>query len=148
MILLARSCVHILVCSQNIDYVLCECYKCGVGNLQKLIMESNSILLRNISKNVLIKQWVKKQRHRNDQMQTYLDWKHVNVSYIELVEMLCALKENMAKHEFFASWNFTQFINCKRNLQQKEVIFFMILHKIICVSIRMNHRPCIGNINR
>ena len=56
-------------------------------------------------------------------MQTYLDWKHVNVSYIELVEMLFTLMENMAKHAFFASWNFTKFINCKRNLQQKEVIF-------------------------
>ena len=33
------------------------------------------------------------------------------------------LMENMAKHAFFASWNFTQFVNCKRNLQQKEVIF-------------------------
>ena len=56
-------------------------------------------------------------------MQTYLDWKHVNVSYIELVGMLCTPMENVAKHAFFASWNFTQFVNCKRNLQQKGVIF-------------------------
>ena len=43
----------------KLDCVLCKCHKCGVGNLQKLIMEGNSILLRDTSKNVLIKQWVK-----------------------------------------------------------------------------------------
>ena len=37
--------------------------------------------------------------------------------------MLFTLMQNMAKHAFFASWNFTQFLNCKRNLQQEEVIF-------------------------
>ena len=103
--------------------VLHKCHKCSVVNLQKCIMEGNSLLLRDTSRNVLIKQWVKKQWHRNDQKQTDLDWKHVNVSYIELLEMLFTLMENMTKHAFFASWNFTQFINCMRNLQQKEVIF-------------------------
>ena len=32
------------------DCVLHKCHKCGVGNLQKLIMEDNSILLRDASK--------------------------------------------------------------------------------------------------
>ena len=52
----------------KLDCVLCKCHKCGVGNLQELIMEGNSMLLRDTSKNVLIKQWVKKQQHRNDQV--------------------------------------------------------------------------------
>ena len=87
----------------KLDCVFCKCHKCSVGNLLKLITEGNSILLRDTSKNVLTKQWVKKQQHRHDQMQTYLDWKHENVSYIELVEMFFTLMENMAKHAFFAS---------------------------------------------
>ena len=106
----------------KLDCVLHKCHKGGADYLQGLIMEGNSILLRDTSKYVLIKQWVDNQWHRNDQMQPYLDWNHVNVLYLGLVEMLFTLMENIAKNAFFASWNFTQFLNCKRNLQQRSYI--------------------------
>ena len=51
-----------------------------------------------------------------------MHWRHDRLSYKELLDVYINLLTDMALHLFFASWNFHQYLVCKNNIEESQVI--------------------------
>ena len=101
-----------------------ECSLCGTNNLKLRLTTLNSDKLNDNRKRFLVKQWENKKERipGTDKVKTYMHWRHDRLSYKGLLDVYVNLLKDMASHSFFASWNFHQYLVCKNNIEEGQVI--------------------------
>ena len=69
-----------------------------------------------------IKEWVNKSRKYNGNTQIYLHWDVHRCTYSELIDLYMKHLAFMAEHTFTATWNYCQFKQAKKHLEEGHVL--------------------------
>ena len=70
----------------------------------------------------MVKQWETKSEIKNGERISYLAWKHLRLSFDDILDLYVNQLSEMSEHSFFASWNYVQYKQCKNILQTGEVL--------------------------
>ena len=124
-----EKCVDSSMCNYETYFpnkacVFHSCSECGVEKLKLELSNLNSNKLQDKRKRFLVKKWENKTERvpGTGKNRTYIHWKHDRLSYSDLLSRYVNMLDTMAKHCFFAAWNFHQYLVCKNNLEEGYVL--------------------------
>ena len=123
------QCVDATLCKYSgyfpdIKCVLRECDKCGVEKIESHLKNLNENKLQDKKKRFIVKKWISKKEKLpgSDKYRNYMHWDYSRLSYSELLKKYVNSLQDMAGHTFFAAWNFHQYLVCKNNLEQGQIV--------------------------
>ena len=123
------KCVDSSLCSYEtyfckFDCAMRKCNQCGTEKLKEKLFELNSSKLNDKRKRFMVKRWENKKEKlgKSENYKTYMHWSHPKFTYKTLIEHYVELLEKMASHSFFASWNYHHYIQCKKNIEEGEIV--------------------------
>ena len=102
------------------DCTMQRCDECGTTKLKEKLFDLNSCKMKDKCKRFMVKQWENKKRKigKSNTYRTYMHWRHPKFTYRSLIEYYVTLLEKMARHTFFATWNYHHYIQCKKILKR------------------------------
>ena len=108
----------------DIKCVLRECDKCGLEKVANNLKLKNEHKLNDRKKRFIVKKWISKKEKipNSNKYRNYMHWDYNRFSYSELLEQYVNSLESMAGHTFFAAWNFHQYLVCKNNLEEGQIV--------------------------
>ena len=108
----------------NIKCVLRECEKCGVEKITNNLKQVNQAKLQDKRKRFIVKKWISKKEQipSSDKYRNYMHWNYDRLSYSDLLNRYVNSLRELAGHTFFAAWNFHQYLVCKNNLEEGQIV--------------------------
>ena len=108
----------------NIKCVLRECEKCGVEKITNNLKQVNQAKLQDKRKQFIVKKWISKKEKipGSDKYRNYMHWNYDCLSYSDLLNRYINSLRELAGHTFFAAWNFQQYLVCKNNLEEGQIV--------------------------
>ena len=73
-------------------------------------------------KQFLVKQWETKSEITNGERISYLAWKHLRLSFDDILDLHVNQLSEMSENTFFTFWNYVQYKQCKNVLQTVDVL--------------------------
>ena len=108
----------------NIKCVLRECEKCGVEKITNNLKQVNQAKLQDKRKCFIVKKWISKKEKipGSDKYRNYMHWNYDCLSYCDLLNRYVNSLRELAGHTFFAAWNSHQYLVCKNNLEEGQIV--------------------------
>ena len=122
-----RDCTDSSMCQYDsyfpkIQCILQTCPNCGVEKLKEKLTQLNKSKMKDKHKHFLVKQWSTKSEIKYGERSSYLAWEHLQLSFDTILDLYLKHLSEMSEHTFFASSNYVQYKNSKRNITSGEVV--------------------------
>ena len=148
------ACIDTSMCKYDSYFpkIVCAlrtCGECGVEKLKEHLIRLNADLLPDTRKRFLVKQWENKRERipGTGTYKSYMHWRHDRLSYSELLDQYVKSVEKMSSHSFFAAWNFHQYLVCKNNIEEGQVVFvhdyaqnYLCIHQHEIQALHWSHK--------